>query len=76
MKFSSSKIHHLRSDSSDHSPLWITLDGLDITSFSKPFRFEEMWLSDCGCSDCGCSDIVEAVWLSKEDGEVQDQVIR
>ena len=61
----------MHSDSSDHSPLWITLDGLDIPSFSKPFRFEEMWLSDRGCSD-----IVEAVWLSREDGEVHDHVIR
>ena len=71
MKFSSSKVHHLHSDSSDHSPLWITLDGLDIPSFSKPFRFEEMWLSNCGCSD-----IVEMVWLSTEGGEVHDHVIR
>ena len=70
MKFSGSKIHHLHLDSSDHWPLWITLDGLDIPSFSKPFRFEEMWLSDHGCSD-----IIEAVWLSKEGGEVQDHVI-
>nr|XP_023878149.1 uncharacterized protein LOC111990594 [Quercus suber] len=30
-----------------------------------------MWLSDRGCSD-----IVEAVWLSREDGEVHDHVIR
>ena len=29
-----------------------------------------MWLSDHGCSD-----IIEAVWLSKEGGEVQDHVI-
>ena len=71
MKFSSSKVHHLHSDSSDHSPLWITLDGLDIPSFSKPFRFEEMWLSNRGCSD-----IVEMVWLSTEGGEVHDHVIR
>ena len=26
--------------------------------------------------DRGCSDIVEAVWLSREDGEVHDHVIR
>ena len=70
MKFSGSKIHHLHSDSSDHSPLWITLDGFEIPSFSKPFRFEEMWLSDCGCSD-----IIEAVWLSREDGDAHDNVI-
>ena len=69
MKFSGSKVHHLHS--SDHLPLWITLDGLDIPTFSKPFRFEEMWLLNRGCSE-----IVEAVWLSREDGDVQDHVIR
>ena len=47
------------------------MDGLDIPSFSKPFRFEELWFSDRGCSY-----IIEAVWLSREDGEVHDHVIR
>ena len=70
MKFIGTKIHHLHSDSSDHSPLWISLDGLDIPSFAKPFRFEEMWLSDRGCSD-----IVEAVWLSRGEEEDHDHVI-
>ena len=70
MKFLGSKIHHLHSNSSDHSPLWITLDGLEIPSFSKPFKFEEMWLSDRGCSD-----IIEAVWLSREDRDAHDHVI-
>ena len=36
------------------------MDGLDIPPHAKPFRFEEMWLSDRGCSD-----IVEAEWLSR-----------
>ena len=71
MKFSSSKIHHLHSDSFDQSPLWITLDGLDIPSFSKQFRFEEMWLSNRRCSD-----ILEVVWLSREDEGAHDHVIR
>ena len=30
-----------------------------------------MWLSDCGCSD-----IVETVWLTKEDEDAHDHVIR
>ena len=60
MKFPGSKIHHLHSDSSNHSPLWISMDGLDIPPHAKPFKFEEMWLSDRGCLD-----IVEAVWLSR-----------
>ena len=61
LKFSGTKIHHLHSDSSDHSPLWITPKGLELPSFAKPFRFEEMWLSVRGCSD-----IVEAVWCSRD----------
>ena len=71
MKFSGSKIHHLHLDYSDHSPLWITMDGLDIPSFAKPFKFEEMWLFDRGCLD-----IIEAVWLSREDANAHDHVIR
>ena len=70
MKFTGTKIHHLLSDSLDHSPLWITLDGLDIPSFAKPFRFKEMWLSNRGCSD-----IIEAVWLSRGEEEDHDHVM-
>lgn len=62
MRFSSSKVHHLYSDSSDHSPLWINVNGLDLSPVAKPFRFEEMWFSDSGCSR-----IVEAIWCSNEE---------
>ena len=47
------------------------LGCLDILSFAKPFRFEEMWLSDWGCSN-----IVEAVWLSRGEKAEHDHVIR
>ena len=60
LKFSGTKVHHFHFDSFDHSPLWITPDGLEIPSFAKPFRFEEMWLSDRSCSD-----IMEEVWCSR-----------
>ncbi|XP_075662742.1 uncharacterized protein LOC142632200 [Castanea sativa] len=63
LKFSGSKVHHLHSDSSDHSPLWITPHGLDLPLVVKPFRFEEMWLLNSGCSS-----IVEVVWCSTEEG--------
>ncbi|XP_075645287.1 uncharacterized protein LOC142616293 [Castanea sativa] len=62
LKFLGLKVHHLHSDTSDHSPLWITPDGLNLPSFAKPFRFEEMWLSDRGCSK-----IVEVVWCSDDE---------
>ena len=71
MKFLGSKIHHLHSDFSNHSPLWIAMDGLHIPSFAKPFRFKEMWLSDHGCSD-----ILEVVWLSREEEDAHDHIIR
>lgn len=62
MRFSSSKVHHLYSNSSNHSSLWINVNGLDLSPVAKPFRFKEMWLSDSGCSR-----IVEVVWCSNEE---------
>ena len=44
---------------------------LDIPSFAKPFRFEEMWLSDRGCSN-----IVEVVWLLRGEEEDHNHVMR
>ena len=71
MKFIGTKIHHLHSSSLNHSPLWITLDGLEIPSFAKPIWFEEMWLSNHGRSN-----IPEAVWLSRGEEEDHDHVMR
>jgi len=62
--FAGTNVHHLKSESSNHSPLWIDMAGLEIQSISKPFRFEEVWLSDHTCSE-----VVEAIW---EAGEVDD----
>nr|XP_023887294.1 uncharacterized protein LOC111999399 [Quercus suber] len=71
MKFAGTKIHHLSSDSSNHFPLWIVPDSMEITSFTKPFRFEEMWLADRGCSE-----VVEAVWSSSVASDPTIQVMR
>ena len=46
LRFVGTKVHHLKSDSSDHSPLWIDMAGLEVQSITKLFRFEEVWLSD------------------------------
>ena len=54
--FAGTKVHHLNVTSSDHKALWISLEHMHC-SFQKPFRFEQMWLTDKGCSDT-----VEAVW--------------
>lgn len=62
LKFLGSKVHHFHSNTSDHSLLWITPDGLYLPSITKPFRFVEMWLSDKGCFE-----IVKAMWCSNEE---------
>ena len=71
LKFSSSKIHHLQFDSLDHYPLWIIPNSLEVPCITKPFRFQEMWLSDRDCSDN-----VEAVWYSNEVAYLAIKVIR
>ena len=46
LRFVGTKVHHLKLDSSDHSPLWIDMAGLEVQSITKPFRFEKVWLSN------------------------------
>lgn len=41
MKFLGMRLIHLSSNSSYHSPLWIFLDGLDVVTTTKPFRFDK-----------------------------------
>lgn len=47
--FAGTNVFHLTSTTLDHTPIWIVPDGLEPPPSSKPFRFEEMWLSDKGC---------------------------
>ena len=54
--FARTKVHHLDVTSSDHKALWITPEHM-YCNYQKPFRFEQMWLTDKGCSDT-----VEAMW--------------
>ena len=46
LMFPGIKVHHLDVTTSDHKALWISLEGMDC-SFQKPFRFEQMWMTDC-----------------------------
>ena len=48
---------HLNCSTSNHSTLLIILKPVDSVNPSKPFRFEEMWLTDKGCAQT-----VKAVW--------------
>ena len=54
--FAGTKVHHLDVTSLDHKALWISLEHM-YCNFQKPFRFEQMWLTNKGFSDT-----VEAVW--------------
>ena len=54
--FAGTKVHHLDVTSSDHKALWISLEHMHC-NFQKPFRFEQMWLTNKGYSDT-----VEAMW--------------
>ncbi|XP_065633926.1 uncharacterized protein LOC136069391 [Quercus suber] len=71
MKFLGVRIQHLSSNSSNHSPLWIIPDGLEVASVPKLFRFEEMWLLDPGCSN-----VVEVVWSSDVNAYLSSKVVR
>ena len=71
IKFSGTRIHHLSSDSSDHYPLCIVLDGLEVAIATNPFCFKEMWLSDPGCSN-----VVEAVWSSSDNADLLVKIMR
>ena len=60
--FPDTKIYHLEADASDHRPILIVLDGMNCSQ-QRPFRFEQMWLTEQGCSDT-----VQAVW-QRDNGE-------
>ena len=54
--FAGTKVHHLDVTSSYHKALWISPEHMNC-SFQKPFRFEQIWMTEKGCSDT-----VEAMW--------------
>ena len=71
LRFACTHVHHLKSDTSDHSPLWIDMEGLNFQPISKPFRFGEAWLSDHTCSE-----VVEAIWEAREVVDPAARIIR
>ncbi|KAL0014214.1 hypothetical protein SO802_001283 [Lithocarpus litseifolius] len=70
-KFAGTKVTHLTCTTSDHSPLWITPSDIPPPPLSRPFRFEEMWLSDKGCGR-----VIEAVWRNTSSYEAEDHVLK
>ena len=56
-RFADTKVIHLSCTTSDHIPVWIVPSGIDPPPLSRPFRFEEVWLTDEGCGR-----IIESAW--------------
>ena len=71
LRFAGTHVHHLKFDTSDHSPLWIDMEGLNFQSISKPFRFKEAWLSDHTCLK-----VIEAIWEAREVADLAARVIQ
>ena len=57
LKFLGSKVHHLRCDSPNNCPLYVTFSDLVLLTHKRVFRFKEMWLSHIGCEE-----IVHLTW--------------
>ena len=51
--------------------LWITPSEIPPPPMSRPFRFEEMWLSDKGCGW-----VIEVVWRNNSSYEAETQVLK
>ncbi|XP_075670421.1 uncharacterized protein LOC142640201 [Castanea sativa] len=71
MKFPGSRVFHLQCNSSDHCPLLINLLGFDPPPHKRPFRFEEIWLSDERCFKT-----VEASWSSIHGGASDECILK
>ena len=70
-RFARTQVFHLHNTTLGHVPIWIVPYGLDPPPISKPFRFEEMWLSDKGCRRT-----VEAVWRAPFPCDPEVQVMK
>ena len=57
-KFPDTKVYHLDVTTSNHKPLWVVPE-IKESYQQRPFRFEQMWMTENGCSDT-----IEAVWRS------------
>jgi hypothetical protein len=55
---------------SNHKPLWLSPEDNHKWLVAKPFRFEEMWMSDTGCADT-----IANAWQSPSNGNSMFQVI-
>ncbi|GKV02665.1 hypothetical protein SLEP1_g15064 [Rubroshorea leprosula] len=75
--FPQAQIHLLPPLASDHTPLWVTLDGRRDrqSKHKRRLRFKEMWLQDNGCQEkvCVCSKGLHC-WSESKFGHVQKRL--
>ena len=69
-QFPQASIHHLDYIGLDHKPLWINTTEAPIASGNKPFKFEEMWLSEEECSKT-----IDSAWQIPIEGNDMFQVV-
>ena len=70
LKFPGARVHHLQCNSSDHCPFLIVLAPLDIPLRKKPFRFEEIWLSNPSCGE-----VVQVAWESTVGSDLSNEIL-
>ena len=56
-QFANTKVIHLSCTTSDPIPILIVPSSIDPPPLPRPFRFEEVWLTDEGCGRT-----IESVW--------------
>ena len=65
LRYGGTMVHHLTCSTSDHCPLLIEPEMVEPTNPEKPFRFEEMWLTEKGCSDT-----MKQVWSKQDNRDI------
>ncbi len=68
--FPQARVYHLDYTGSDHKPLWLSPTVNHNRLVAKPFRFEEMWMSDTGCAET-----ITNAWKTPSNGNSMFQVI-
>jgi hypothetical protein len=69
-RFPQARVYHLDYTGSDHKPLWLSPTLARNRSVAKPFRFEEMWMTDSGCAET-----ISTAWQTPSNGNSMYQVI-
>nr|XP_023893259.1 uncharacterized protein LOC112005243 [Quercus suber] len=70
-QFAGSKVIHMSCTTLDHIPIWIVPSSIDPPPLSRPFRFEEVWLTEEGCGRT-----IESVWRTPCHSETGTMVMK